>query len=193
MSSLDATYLAYVLLALPLIAGATWSLHRHSAALLFDLVDADEMVIAAISRLVTAAHVLLAAAAAVCLAPSATDAHGGPASALLSSLGGLLTLLAILHLGVLALYFSAKRRRADRAFGAPAQPTSTSRVHPMFIPGATPPTVPMPPPVFHAPRMTTPPGVSVDHPVWTYPPPTGPRLAPTVEPPFPPPWCTPLR
>ena len=51
MSALDATYLAYAALALPVVGAATWSVYRHSAPLLFDVVDADEMVVAGILRL----------------------------------------------------------------------------------------------------------------------------------------------
>lgn len=190
MGASDETFVVYVLLAVPLVVAASWSVHRHVAPLLFDLVDADEMVVAGIHRLVTAAHVLLAAAGAVYLAPSLPGHRGSP-GALTSSLGGLLALLAVLHLGLLALFLRARKRRADRAFGpAPAvpRPRPVPPAQTVLISGATPPTVPMSPPVFTAPRAGLPPGQLVDSPAWTFPPPSGPRLAP---PPYPPPWCTP--
>jgi hypothetical protein len=193
VSALDATYLAYATLALLLVAAATWSVHRHTAPLLFDVVDADEMAVAGLHRLVTAGHVLVAAAGAAYAAPSTASISRRPVAALLGSLGGLLALLAVLHLGLVALFFRVKARRTAQAFGPVPAPRPAWPTRPVLIPGATPPIAPMPPPVFHAPRTSTagwavPPGTGTPAVAWTSPPPVGPRLLP----PYPPPWCRPL-
>jgi hypothetical protein len=167
VGQLSAVSLIYLALVVPLVAGAAWSVHRHAALPLLDLLDADEMLAAAMTRLVTVGYALLAFGLAVSHTPTERDLRAGVLPAVLSALAGLLLLLGVVHLSMVGLVARARSRRLAR-MDAP----------PRWVP-------PMAPPFMLQPPMPVPPM------------PVPPMPAPAYGPPNPPPpfdpWAFPRR
>lgn len=177
MSSLSACYLVYAALVVPLLGTAVWSVHRHSGPLLVDLLETDEMVVAAVHRLVTVAYALLGLGVAATLVPTAGDVRGGAAAAVALSWAGLVLVLGTAHAGLVAAYVGIRWRRdaglSERQVAPPSVPW-TPPARPVFV---------APPPVLLAPPRPTAP-----HPITQR---AVPRPTYFAAPP-PPPWCTPL-
>lgn len=174
MSSLSACYLVYAALVVPLLGTAVWSVHRHSGPLLVDLLETDEMVVAAVHRLVTVAYALLGLGMAATLVPTAGDVRAGAASAIALSWAGLVLVLGTAHAGLVAAYVGARWRREARSAeerSAPPLVWGPPPVRTAWIP-PVPPALAAPPLVFAA---------------------AGPVPRPTyIAAPPPPPWCTPV-
>jgi hypothetical protein len=173
VSSLSATYLVYAALALPLVSAAAWSLYRHSAPVLLDFLDADEMLVASVHRLVSVGYGLLGFGVAALLAPSGADVRAGAAAAVVSAWAGLLVLLGIAHLGLVAAFLRVRHTRQERALGPPRWYAGPGPVGP----AGSPPSMFSAPPPFLPPTMNA---------VPAHPPPVGFAAPP------PPPWCSPL-
>jgi hypothetical protein len=194
VSYLAGTYLVYASLALPAAAASAWALFRWSGPLVLDALDADEMMAAAVHRLISAGYALLAVGVALMMGPDAHDLRNGTAAALGSAWAGLFILLGLSQLGALAVFARIRTAQKNRDLGPPrwyAGPTSTG--------GGTPPAFAAPPP-FVAPPFVPRPQV-VPQPQFaaqpqstapnTYGPPTS-GAAPGFAPPSPPWWCAPV-
>ncbi|HSP37677.1 MAG TPA: hypothetical protein VLR26_07990 [Frankiaceae bacterium] len=172
MSSLSATYLVYAVVALPLVGAATWSVYRQGAPVLLDVVDADEMLVAAIHRLASVGYGLLGLGFAAALAPSGAEVRAGAVSAVVYAWAALLLVLGIAHLLTVAVFLRVRHARKERDLGPPRWYAGPGQVGPAGSPQ----------PMFSAPPPFLPP----------YPPPMR-SVAPAPAPPaFAPPWCTPL-
>jgi hypothetical protein len=177
VSSLAGTDLVYASLALPAVAASAWALYRCSGALVLDALDADEMLAAAVHRLVSVGYTLFALGLAVAIRPDEHDLRSGTTAALTSAWAGLLVVLGLLHLVGLAIFARMRATRRNRDLGPPrwyAGPTSVA--------GAPPPTFSAPPP-FVPPHAFGPPPPFVPPPRF---------VAGAAFGPPPPPWCTPV-
>jgi hypothetical protein len=150
MGLLGATNLIYLALVGPLVGGAAWSMYRHGALPLLDLLDADEMLAAALNRLVTVGYTLFALGLAVMLTPNGHDVEAGAVPAVLEAVAGLLLTLGTLHLGLVGLFGVLRRRRALARDG------SSMWVPPPSPPWPPQPPQPQPPPMYVLPLMPPP-------------------------------------
>jgi hypothetical protein len=178
------TYLVYASLALPAAAASAWAIYRCSGPLVLDALDADEMMAAAVHRLVSAGYALFAVGVALAMGPGAHDLRNGTASALGSAWAGLLILLGLFHLGALGVFARMRAAQKNRDLGPPrwyAGPTSTV--------GAPPPTFSAPPPF--VPPSFGPPSFVPQHRLPPHV--AAPAYAPSAyAPPAPPWWCAPV-
>lgn len=177
MSSLSACYLVYAALIVPLLATAVWSMHRHSAPLLIDLLDADEMVCAAVHRLVTVAYALLGLGVAATLLPTAADVRTGAPAAVAVSCAGLLLVLGTAHAGIVAAYLGVRWRRDSALSERHLEPSPWLPPTRSAFVGS-----PARPAFVGAPAR----------PAFLAPPPYAPPRPTYLAPPPPPPWCRPV-
>jgi hypothetical protein len=177
VSLLGATYLTYLLLAVPLVLGATRVLYRAGVMVLLDAMDADEMLVVAVNRLVALGYGLFGLGLVAALAPTPRAVRGAAdvTAAALPSLAAVLLWLGVLQLSLIAGYGLLRRRRLQRdmplptwgphrppapPFAAPFVPTvpgpwaspmsMASPVPPAGFP-LVPPMPPMPPSAFPPP------------------------------------------
>ena len=187
MSSSAVTYLVYASLALPAAGASAWALYRCAGPLVLDAMDADEMLTAAVHRLLGVGYALFALGVAVAMGPNAHDLRAGPVSALASAWAGLLILLGLCHLAGLAIFARMRATRRARDLGPPrwyAGPTSAV--------GANPPVFSAPPPFLPPNRgWAAPAGPRAGAPAAFN---GGPAFAPppAFGAPPPPPWCSPV-
>jgi hypothetical protein len=200
------TYLVYASLALPAAAASAWAIYRCSGPLVLDALDADEMMAAAVHRLVSAGYALFAVGVALAMGPGAHDLRNGTASALGSAWAGLLILLGLFHLGALAVFARMRAAQRNRDLGPPrwyAGPTPTVGAPPPMFSAPPPFVPPSGPPSFGAPSFGAPsfgsssfvqqhrmPPPQVAAPS-AYPPP-GFVAGSAFTPPSPPWWCSPV-
>lgn len=144
----------YLGAAIPLVLAAAWSMYRYSALPLIEAFDADEMLLASVQRLATAAHLLIGLGLAVALTPSGRAVERGSVPAVLSSWAALLLLLGTVHLAVLG-GFALTRRQQRRSHRVPPAPVLSPA--PFMPPAPLMPAVPTSPVPVYAARPYGPP------------------------------------
>jgi hypothetical protein len=155
MSLLTATDLLYLAVVVPLVFGAAWSIHRCGALPLLHLLDADEMLAAAVTRLVATGYGLLALGVALAAVPTASDVRGGALAAVADALAGLALVLGTLHLALIGGFAWVRRERAQRDLSPPVwTPPPGFLLPPPPVPvGYRPPFLPQPVDPWAAPRL----------------------------------------
>jgi hypothetical protein len=156
VDSIAGTSLIYLAVALPMVVGAAWSMHRHSAPPLFDLMDdADELLVSAVHRISTVAHLLLGSGIAVAMTPGSSWNHLKGTPAVLGAWAGLLLWLAAIHIVLLGAFALIRYRQrqwelVDASAPAPAPP-------PLPLPLPLPMQAPNQAPLYPAPAVLAPP------------------------------------
>jgi hypothetical protein len=141
----DASSLVYLALAVPVVSASTWSMYRHGALPLLDLLEADEMLTAALNRLLAVGYAFVALGLAAALAPRAHDVRAGLGPAVLNAMAGLLLLLGMLHLGLLALFGRLRHRRSQRNLAPSVWVPPMPVLPPVWVPPVPPVGMSLPP------------------------------------------------
>jgi hypothetical protein len=148
VTQLGVTYLVYLGLTVPLVLAASWTLYRYGAMLLVDALDADEMLAAAVARIVTVGFALFSFGLAAALLPSASTVRfdGNVVAAALSAVAGVLVLEGVGLLALVGAFALARTRRLRRDLPRLVAPPPFP-----IMPPPVPPVPPVPPPAFGPP------------------------------------------